>query len=211
MSWQIWWLFVCGTFVICATPGPNMLHVMSRSHRFGFARSMAAMAGCLAAILLALIASVTGLAALLIASPMIFEVLRYVGVAYLIYLGISAWRGAGSPLDISVEGRSPPGGAWPLFRSGFLVSISNPKMLLFAAAFFPQFIDKTRPQATQFAVLVVTFCVLELFWYSVYAVGGRALAAYLSRPAWQLWLDRMTGIVFIAFGLTMPDGREPAQ
>ena len=54
MSWQIWWLFVCGVFVICATPGPNMLHVMSRSQKFGYRRSMAAMAGCLAAILLAL-------------------------------------------------------------------------------------------------------------------------------------------------------------
>ena len=53
MSWQIWWLFVCGVFVICATPGPNMLHVMSRSQKFGYRRSMAAMAGCLSAILLA--------------------------------------------------------------------------------------------------------------------------------------------------------------
>jgi threonine/homoserine/homoserine lactone efflux protein len=203
MSWQIWWLFVCGVFVICATPGPNMLHVMSRSQRFGFKRSMAAMAGCLAAILVALIASVAGLAALLAASPLLFEIPRYAGVGYLIYLGVGAWRGAGSPLDLAVDGQPPSQSAWQLFRGGFLVSISNPKMLLFAAAFFPQFIDRTQPQATQFAILVVTFGVLELFWYGVYAMGGRTLARFLSRPAWQRWLDRATGAVFIAFGLAL--------
>ncbi len=203
MSWQIWWMFVCGVFVICATPGPNMLHVMSRSQRFGFSRSMAAMAGCLAAILLALTASVAGLAALLIASPLLFEVLRYVGAGYLIYLGVSAWRGGGSPLDIAADGQPPARSAWQLFRGGFLVSISNPKMLLFAAAFFPQFIDRSRPQATQFAILVATFCVLELFWYGVYAVGGSTLARFLSRPAWQRWLDRAAGTIFIAFGLAL--------
>jgi threonine/homoserine/homoserine lactone efflux protein len=203
MSWQIWWLFVCGVFVICATPGPNMLHVMSRSQKFGYRRSMAAMAGCLSAILLALTASVAGLAALLIASPLIFEVLRYVGVAYLVYLGIAAWRGAGSPLDMPVDGQPPSQSAWQLFRGGFLVSISNPKMLLFAAAFFPQFIDRTQPQAPQFAILVATFCVLELFWYGVYALGGRTLAGYLSRPAWQRGFDRATGVVFVGFGLAL--------
>lgn len=203
MTWQIWWLFVCGVFVICATPGPNMLHVMSRSRRFGFRRSMAAMAGCLAAILVALIASVAGLAALLVASPLVFEILRYVGVGYLIYLGVMAWRGAGSPLDIPVDGQPPTLSAWRLFQSGFLVSISNPKMLLFAAAFFPQFIDRTQPQGPQFAILVATFCVLELFWYAVYAAGGRTLAGYLSRPSWQRGFDRATGVVFIGFGLAL--------
>jgi threonine/homoserine/homoserine lactone efflux protein len=203
MTWHIWWIFVCGVFVICATPGPNMLHVMSRSQRFGFRRSMASMAGCLAAILLALVASVAGLAALLIASPMIFEILRYLGVAYLIYLGVTAWRGAGSPLDIAVDGQPPSRSGWQLFRTGFLVSISNPKMLLFAAAFFPQFIDRAQPQVPQFAILVVTFCVLELLWYAIYAAGGRTFAGYLSRPAWQRAFDRATGAVFIGFGLAL--------
>ena len=72
-----------------------------------------------------------------------------------------------------------------------------------AAAFFPQFIDRSQPQAPQFAILVATFCVLELFWYAVYALGGRTFAGYLSRPAWQRGFDRATGVVFVGFGLAL--------
>jgi threonine/homoserine/homoserine lactone efflux protein len=204
MSWATWWIFATTVFVLCGTPGPNMLHVMTRSLRFGPRRAVAAMAGCLTAILIGLVASASGLAALLTAWPPLFEALRYAGVAYLIYLGVMAWRGGGAPLDVGSEvGALPAHSLATLYRNGFLISLSNPKFLLFAAAFFPQFIDKTRPQASQFAILVTTFVVLEAFWYGVYALGGARLAKLLDRPALQRAFDRATGIVFLGFGLAL--------
>src|SRR5438093_5776845 len=87
MSLQTWWLFVMMTFVVSATPGPNMLLVMSSSARFGFRAAVATMAGCMTALLAMMSISAAGLGALLQAFPMVFDTLRWAGAAYLAYLG----------------------------------------------------------------------------------------------------------------------------
>lgn len=203
MTLHAWWLFVVAVFLLCGTPGPNMLHVMTRSIAFGARRSVAAMAGCLTALVLVLAASAAGVSALLAAWPRVFDALRYAGVAYFIFLGIKAWRGAGSPIDLGGNTLPESWSARRLFRGGFAIGISNPKLLLFAAAFLPQFVDRASPQAPQFAILVVTFAVVESFWYGVYAAGGRTLARSLTRPALRRAFDRVTGAIFIGFGLAL--------
>jgi threonine/homoserine/homoserine lactone efflux protein len=203
MTLHAWWLFAVAVFLLCGTPGPNMLHIMTRSIAFGARRSMAAMAGCLSALVLVLAASAAGVSALLAAWPRVFDALRYAGVAYLIFLGIKAWRGAGSPLDVGSDSLPATWSAARLFRGGFAIGISNPKLLLFAAAFLPQFIDNASPRVPQFAILVATFAVVESFWYGVYAAGGRTLARSLTRPALRRAFDRMTGVIFIGFGLAL--------
>jgi threonine/homoserine/homoserine lactone efflux protein len=133
MSWQTFWLFVTVTFVVSATPGPNMLLVMSSSARFGFRASCGTMAGCLTALLLMMSISAAGLGALLQAFPSVFNALRWIGAAYLAYLGIRTWRAPvhEEPAVDSDAGTRRPG---QLARSGFLVAASNPKAILFAAA-----------------------------------------------------------------------------
>lgn len=203
MTLHVWWLFVIAIVLLCGTPGPNMLHVMTRSVTFGARRSIAAMAGCLTALVLVLAASAAGLSALLAAWPRVFDALRYAGVAYLVFLGIKAWRGAGSPIDVGADTLPVTISARRLFRGGFVIGISNPKLLLFAAAFLPQFVDRASPQAPQFAILVATFAVVESIWYGIYAAGGRTLARYLTRPALRRAFDRVTGVIFIGFGLAL--------
>lgn len=206
MSVHSWSLFLAAIVLLCGTPGPNMLHVLSRSVDFGVRRSIAAMAGCLLALVGVLAASAVGLTTILLAVPGAFEVLRYGGVAYLLYLGIKAWRHGGAAVDggevpaprIFVE-LSPA----QLFRSGFLISVSNPKLILFAAAFLPQFVDRDAARAPQFAILVVTFAAVECLWYAIYAIGGRTLSRYLVRPDLRRIFDRVTGGIFIAFGLAL--------
>lgn len=97
MTLQTWWLFLGAVFVLSGTPGPNMLHILTRSLRVGLRRSLAAMAGCLSAVVLVLLASAAGLSAVLMASPVLFDILRYAGVAYLVVLGVRAWRGDDAP------------------------------------------------------------------------------------------------------------------
>ncbi len=203
MTLHLWWLFVVAVFLLCGTPGPNMLHVMTRSVAFGARRSIAAMAGCLCALVLVLAASAAGVSALLAAWPRVFDALRYAGVAYLVFLGIKAWRGAGAPVDVGSDALPVAASSRRLFRGGFVIGISNPKLLLFAAAFLPQFVDRGSPQAPQFAILVVTFAVVESFWYGVYAMCGRTLARHLRRPALRRGFDRATGGIFIGFGAAL--------
>ncbi len=204
MTLHSWWMFVVAVFLLSGTPGPNMLHVMTRSVAFGARRSMAAMAGCLSALVLVLAASAAGLSALLMAWPRLFEVLRYAGVAYLVFLGIKAWRGAGNAaMDLGSDALPMSLSAARLFRGGFAIAVSNPKLILFAAAFLPQFVDRASPQPPQFAILVVTFAAIECFWYGVYGLGGQSLARHLTRPGLQRAFDRVTGVIFIGFGAAL--------
>jgi threonine/homoserine/homoserine lactone efflux protein len=130
-----WRLFIAATAVICATPGPNMLFVMTSSVRSGFRRSLAAMAGCLTGVVLMMAVSSAGVGTLLAAAPRTFAALRAIGALYLAYLGPRMWRAEeNSPADAPAVDKN-------LYRRGLLVSLSNPKAILFAAAFLPQFLD----------------------------------------------------------------------
>lgn len=203
MTLDRWWLFVATVFLISGTPGPNMLHVMARSVRVGFRRSAFAMAGCLTAVLLALTASGLGLGAVLVAMPRLFDAIRYAGAAYLVWLGVKAWRGAGkgeAGLDPAVPLAGAPIPAARLYRDGLFTGLSNPKLILFAAALFPQFVSRTAAWAPQFAMLVATFVAIETGWYCVYAAGGHRLARWLGSGARQRLFDRATGALFVAFG-----------
>jgi len=184
-----------------------MLHVMTRSVELGFRRSMAAMAGCMLAIALVLAASAAGLTALLKAIPGAFEVLRYLGVAYLVYLGIKSWRAEVSSEDAAGADMARRNSPMALFRGGFTIAISNPKLLLFAAAFFPQFIDPEQPKAPQFAILVGTFTVIEMLWYCTYALAGGTLSVYLRRPSVKRLFNRVTGSIFVGFGAALLTSR----
>lgn len=198
MSLHVWWLYVTAVFLISATPGPNMLHVMTQSIHHGPRRAVATMAGLMSAILLCLIASALGLGALLKASPRLFDGLRYAGVAYLLWLGIKAWR---APVGEAGEvGATRARSLRALYGTGLLTGLSNPKLIIFAAALFPQFIDTDRPFAVQLAVLVISFVAIEFGWQCVYALGGVKLARWLAPANRQRLFNRGTGLMFIGFG-----------
>lgn len=207
MAFHTWWLFVVTVFFISGSPGPNMLHVMSRSVELGLVRSIPAMAGCLTAVVSLLVASALGLTALLAALPGAFTALKVVGAGYLLWLGYKAWTAPAAPVDLPHGYFPMTVSPWRVFRTAFTVGISNPKALLFAAAFLPQFIDAARPQTPQFGIMVLTFGVIETSWFFIYALGGRSIAAALTRPALKTCFNRVTGGVFVAFGLAMLGSR----
>jgi len=201
MTVETWWLYLGAIVLIACTPGPNVLYVTTRSIQYGLRASGAAMVGCLLALVLMLVGSVAGLSALLITLPMAFDILRYLGAAYLIWLGIQTWRAPDEPADVTNV--TPEASFVATFRGGFLVGISNPKLLIFAAAFFPQFITPDAPWLPQFALLVVTFVAVELTFYVVYALSGRRLAAHLVRGVWRRRLNRASGVIFASFGCAL--------
>jgi threonine/homoserine/homoserine lactone efflux protein len=206
MTLQTWWLYVTAVFLISATPGPNMLHVMVQSIHHGARRSTASMAGLMTANLVCLIASAAGLGALLKASPLLFDVLRYAGVAYLVWLGVKAWRApVGSGED---AGRPPHTPSLPaMFAAALGTGFANPKLIVFAAALFPQFIDTSAPFAPQLAILIVSFTAIETFWFMAYALGGRSLAAWLAPANRQRIFNRVTGAMFVGFGAALLGSR----
>lgn len=204
MTLQNWWIFVCATFLISAMPGPNMLHVMTQGMRHGLARVVFTMAGCMLALLSLFGLSAMGMSALLSALPQLLTAIKVAGAIYLIWVGIKAWRDDGAPIDITgdeIAARRQSAGE--LFRGGFLISISNPKALIFAAAFFPQFVSPALPKAPQFAILLGTFVAIESGWYLTYATGGRSLGRFMGDPRWHRLFNRASGGLFMLFGASL--------
>lgn len=205
MTLHTWWLYVTALFLICATPGPNMLHVMVQSIHHGARRSVASMAGLMTANIVCLLASAAGLGALLKASPALFDVLRYAGVAYLVWLGVKAWR---APVSESSDAEKPaPPSLRAMYAAGLGTGFSNPKLIIFAAALFPQFINPHAAIAPQLAILIGSFTAIEGLWFATYALGGRSLAAWLAPANRQRLFNRVTGGVFVAFGAALLGSR----
>ena len=202
MTLQTFWLYLAAVGVISCTPGPNVLYVTTRSIRFGFGAAMTGMSGCLLALSVILVASVAGVSAFMLAVPAAFTALKYAGAAYLIFLGIQTWRAPVVSLATDMSSRETPG-RFALFRGGFLCGISNPKLLVFAAAFFPQFIAQDAPWAPQFALLVATFLAVETTFYVTYALTAQRLARQLMESAWQRRINRVSGAIFVGFGCAL--------
>jgi len=204
VSLHTWWLYLGAVVLISSTPGPNIFYVTTRSIRFGFGAAMLSMAGCLLALALMLTASIAGVSAFMLAVPTAFEVLKYAGAAYLIWLGIQAWR---APVVDLTKTATPSPREMPSrvahFRGGFLVGISNPKLLVFAAAFFPQFIAADAPWAAQFLLLVATFIAVEACAYVTLGLSARGLSRYLVQAVWQRRLNRISGVIFAGFGCVL--------
>ena len=134
-----------------------MLLSLTHGIHHGVTRTLSTMLGLLAGLAIVLSISLAGLGAVLLASAYAFEVIKYAGAAYLIYLGIKTWRGRESGLNTDAPDAVS---AWARFRLGIFVSLSNPKAILFGVAFFPQFLDHSRPLGAQAIILLSTFVII---------------------------------------------------
>ncbi len=164
--------FISACVVLCLIPGPNVALIISNSVAYGARYGLMTVAGTLSAMVPQLILTSLGMTAILSGLASWFSVLRWAGVVYLLFLGISHWRAA--PTDLTKTAALPRSARGLLLRA-FLVSIGNPKTLLFYGAFFPQFVSSTRPLAPQLMILSVVCLIVVAFVDSAWALlAGRA-------------------------------------
>ncbi|MFD2204798.1 LysE family translocator [Kiloniella antarctica] len=198
MPFDTWIIFAVTTCIASMTPGPNMLLSMTVGMNIGKRAAVASSIGGVSAMLILLFGSVAGLSAVLATSAKAFMFIKWGGVAYLLYLGIKAWRSPAIGLSEQGEHSKTKYSALQLYRQAFLVGISNPKAMIFFAAFLPQFIDTTLPQAPQLAVMSGTFVFIELFWLMSYATGGNQLVPILKRSGKVKLINRISGGALIS-------------
>ncbi len=192
MSLDIWITYVGTVLLLMSTPGPSQLLMLSNSAANGFSRGLFTAAGDLTANLLQMLAAGLGLATLIATSGIALIVIKWLGVAYLVFLGArSILRAERKTLQKAV--RTSRKSTW---AQGFITSAANPKAVVFFAALFPLFIDGTYPFWPQFAVLSATYLVMDGLFLSAYGGSASWLARRLSGQA-RLWLDRAGGIFMI--------------
>ncbi len=175
-----------------------MLLSMTVGMNVGKRAAVASSIGGVSAMLLLLFASVAGLSAVLATSAAAFTFIKWGGVAYLLYLGIKAWRSPALALGDQEGAAHKKYSSLQLFRQAFIVGISNPKAMIFFAAFLPQFIDPKLPQAPQLVILSASFVFIELFWLMSYATGGNQLVPILKRSGKVKLINRISGGALIS-------------
>ena len=191
-------LFSVTTLVVILTPGPAAIAVTSMAAGNGFRRGIAAIAGVASANAVFFGLSALGVSALILASEILFTLIKWVGVAYLLYLGWGAFTGKANGLSIRPGEEQP---ALRLYRRGFVVEFANPKALLYFAAILPQFLDPAAPIAPQILILGTTTLVLDFTVYSIYAALGNGIARSGMSKRLMRTLDRLAGaaLLFAAF------------
>lgn len=192
-----WLAFAAASSVLLAIPGPTVLLVISYSLGHGRRLAPAIVAGVALGDFTAMTASMAGLGALLLASAEIFTVLKWVGAAYLIYLGIKLWRAPVFPTDAATAGNVAPRRA---FAHAYAVTSLNPKSILFFVAFVPQFLLAGERLLPQLLALEAIFLFLATTNAALYAIMASAARQTIRRPSVQRLVNRTGGSLLIGAG-----------
>ena len=204
MNLETWLLFCATETVLCFTPGPAVLLVVSLSLTRGGAAGLGASLGILAANAAYFVLSATSLGAVLLASWELFSLIKWLGAAYLVWLGLrliaAAFRRAPlAPADDGIR----PARRLGSFSHGFVTQGANPKSLLFFTAILPQFIDPLHPVASQVAVLGVSSVVIELAVLSLYVAACRRARGWAEQPRASGWLQAAGGTLLVVAGVRL--------
>jgi threonine/homoserine/homoserine lactone efflux protein len=174
-DWPLLATFLVASVVLAVTPGPGVIYIVTRSALQGRRSGMASVAGVALGNLGNALAASAGLAALFAASSIAFSIVKYLGAAYLIYLGIQTIR-RGTDTSVPTVAEVP---LRTVFRDGLIVALFNPKTAIFFAAFLPQFISADRSFLAQSAILGTIFVMIAAVSDSAYAVAASAIARWL--------------------------------
>jgi threonine/homoserine/homoserine lactone efflux protein len=202
MTWQIWSAFFIVETALCLTPGPAVLLVLSQALRRGTARTIWSIAGIIVANSVYFIFSATGVGAVLMASYDLFFAIKWIGAAYLVWLGVSAILGRARSLSVRAADAAPVANS-RLFLNGFILQMSNPKALAFFVALLPQFINPHAAIAPQVLILALTSMVIEFLVQLGYALLAGRAARFAAQPRFARLTDRISGSLLIGAGIGM--------
>jgi len=201
MSIEHWLAFMAASAIMLAIPGPTILLVISYALGHGRRSTTATVAGVALGDFTAMTASMLGLGAILATSAAIFTVLKWVGAAYLVWLGIKLWR---MPVSDGLSKDAPeptPEQPVRIFLHTYVVTALNPKSIVFFVAFLPQFLDLTRPLFLQMLIFETTFLVLATLNATTYALMASAARTTIRKPKIQTIVNRTGGSLLIGAGL----------
>ena len=191
--------FLLTTLIIVASPGIGAIYTIAAGLARGGKASVWAAFACTVGIVPHLIAAITGLAALLHTSALAFEIVKYAGVAYLLYMAWSTLQEHGA---LKIEAKPDPRGAWQVLVDGVLVNLLNPKLSIFFVAFLPQFISTDEPNVlARMLELSGVFMLMTFVIFALYGLFASAMRdQVLSSPRIVTWMRRSFAAAFVALG-----------
>lgn len=208
MDLTTWLIFVLAETALIVTPGPAVIYVFSRGLAGrGAAPIFNATMGVVTGNTVYFVLSATGLGALIATSQELFFAVKWIGAAYLVWLGLSAWRAKASHLSADPAAGHRPG---HVFRTGAVVQLANPKILVFFIAILPLFIDPAGNVPLQVLILGITSQVLEFTILMLYGLMAAHVSGWARSPRTIRWLDRTAGSLLVAVGIGLAFAKQDA-
>ena len=200
MAFHTWLLYALAAIGLSLSPGPNGLLALTHGALHGRRKTLFTIFGGACGFICVVALSMFGIGALLKASLVWLAVLKWLGGAYLVWLGIQVWRAPAIGVDLAAS--AAPRAGWSMFRQGALSAMTNPKGILFFAAFLPQFIDPARSLWLQFVLMAGSFAVIETLTELLIASMAHRISPWLRRVGRRF--NQTCGGVFMAIGLALP-------
>ncbi|KWV46608.1 MULTISPECIES: LysE family translocator [Rhizobium] len=200
MSLEAWFAFAAASAIMLAIPGPTILLVVSYALGHGRKTALATVTGVALGDFTAMTASLFGLGAVLAASATLFTVLKWIGGAYLIWLGIKLWRAPVMSEPMADNDNLPEKKSIRVFLHAYVVTALNPKSIVFFVAFVPQFLNPALPFFGQMLIMEATFLVLATINASTYALAANAARGLIRKASIQRAVNRTGGTLLIAAG-----------
>lgn len=201
MSWEGWTIFALFWVVFVTTPGPNAANCVTNGMTLGFKRALPGVAAILTQALLFLTLSAAGMTALIAASPVAFQVLKFGGAAVLIYLGVRGWINARQP--VRADERPAHASIKSIYGRAFLIAAINPKSVAGYLAAFSQFVQPDVAISTQMWVIVPTALIITAMSYLTYTALGAGLGRMALGVIFSTWLRRAMAACFVAYGVAL--------
>lgn len=207
MSFNTWLAFFVACWLISLSPGAGAIKSMSTGMRYGYRKGIFNIFGLQLGVVFLILIVAAGLGAVMATSALAFNLIKWFGVAYLIWLGIAQWRAEARAIESESDHGGSPG---RLMLEGFLVNASNPKGIIFMLAVLPQFIDPQQPQAPQYAICAASLVFTDLVVMSGYTLLASRVLSALRDPQHVKWLNRSFGGLFIGAGVLLGSFRRAA-
>ena len=204
MTFEWWFAYLLTSIILSLSPGSGAINTMTTAISHGFRGASASIAGLQTGLGIHIVLVGVGLGALFSRSVIAFEVLKWAGAAYLIWLGIQQWRAAGA-IDLNTMANTQSRSR--LFKRAVFVNLTNPKSIVFLAALFPQFILPQEPQLMQYVVLGVTTIVVDIIVMIGYATLATRIAGWIKGPKQMKALNKVFGSLFMLIGALLASAR----
>ena len=202
---SLYLVFLAVAAITVLSPGPGVVMTLSNALRYGLKGTLGGILGIAFGALVVAALSATSLGILLATSAVAFTVIKFIGAAYLIYLGLRLWRAPGFHF---AQDETHPAGLRRRFLEGLSLQLTNPKAIFFFLSVFPQFIETERAYAPQFALLVVTYSGLVVIIHCLYAAFAHGAKNWLTSARGGRILSRAAGLTFMGFGAALATAKQ---
>ena len=205
MTYLIFFLMAAATI---SSPGPGVIFTLSNTLRLGFVGSVPGFLGLATGAVIVAGVSATGMGIIISTSDIAFNVMKFIGAVYLVYLGIKLWRVPHVHYELrsdenEISGEPPRSNFTKTFSQGFILQYSNPKAVFFFMSIFPQFINAETSYMQQFTMLVFTYSGLLIVIHGIYALLAQQARGWLSSPRGGTIVNKASGLTFVSFGLLL--------